>query len=100
MVLGLLWCNVGVTATYKLERCYNYNVTPDLDELPPKFFVNISNKFDPLLYEKFEVEINSDSKTVKKYWSTPNRYVFGYREDANYYGEGVKIAELRPGGPS
>ena len=50
------------------------------------------------MYEKFEFEINSDSKTVKSYWSQPSVYLLGIGVDENYSGQGVKIRELRKGG--
>ena len=54
LLVGLFWCNVGVAATYKLERCYFYNTEPKVAKLPDQWKVAIYKKFDPRMYEKFE----------------------------------------------
>ena len=49
IVLGLLWCNVGVAEVFKLKNCYNSS----LDAFPSEFI------------EKHEFVIDTDLKTIK-----------------------------------
>jgi membrane-associated protease RseP (regulator of RpoE activity) len=100
IILGLMWCNVGVAATYKLERCHIYNTTPVIDKLPDNYKVFVSQKFDPLNFEKFAFEINTDSKTIKKNILQPAVYRLGFQPDDSYSGEGVKILKVSPDSPA